>query len=42
MTNPDLTHFARPGPGYWDYRCLKCDYPVAAHVGWKNLIWRWT
>lgn len=24
-------HLAKPGPGYWDYRCLVCGEPVENH-----------
>lgn len=25
-------HRARPGPGYWDWRCLECSEPVDDHA----------
>jgi hypothetical protein len=31
-------HIARPGPGYWDWRCLVCDFPVAEHSFW-GYVW---
>lgn len=33
-------HPPAPGPGYWDWRCLRCSEPVDRHAG---LIarWRW-
>ena len=30
----DLWHAPRPGPGYWDWRCLRCDEPVDMHPSW--------
>jgi hypothetical protein len=30
-------HGARPGPGYWDWRCLRCGGPLqdrALHPRW--------
>lgn len=24
----------RPGPLYWDWRCLNCDQPITAHENW--------
>lgn len=32
-TKPDLWHRPVPGPSYWDWRCLTCSEPVAAHPG---------
>jgi hypothetical protein len=28
-----MDHAARPGPGYWDGRCLVCSQPVDDHAG---------
>lgn len=30
----DLWHTPKPGPGYWDWRCLVCDAAVDAHPSW--------
>lgn len=34
-------HLARPGPLYWDWRCLECDKDVANHTKWWQMFWRW-
>jgi len=28
----ELNHTPRPGPQYWDFKCLECDEPVSAHA----------
>jgi hypothetical protein len=37
-------HLARPGPLYWDFKCLVCDGLVDDHIGlfrfWWRRIWR--
>lgn len=36
-------HLARPGPFYWDWRCLTCDQPCADHLGIIAYLWKkWT
>jgi hypothetical protein len=32
-----VDHLAAPGPGYWDWRCLRCGEDVDQHIG----LWRW-
>lgn len=34
-----IDHLARPGPGYWEWKCLRCDGLVADHPGWLRLLW---
>ncbi len=34
-------HLARPGPMYWDFRCLICGKDVRTHTRWWKLLWRW-
>ncbi len=33
-------HVARPGPMYWDYRCLICGETVDGHTPWWRLLLR--
>lgn len=40
MTRLVLDHRPRPGPGYWDWRCLTCSEDVALHGSWLER-WRW-
>lgn len=37
-------HLARPGPCYWDWRCLTCDQACADHIGLVRYLIRkvWT
>lgn len=35
-----LDHAPKPGPMYWDWRCLRCSEPVADHGG-VLARWRW-
>jgi hypothetical protein len=35
-----MDHAARPGPGYWDGRCLVCSQPVDDHAG-RLARWCW-
>lgn len=35
-------HAPRPGPLYWDFRCLVCGENVADHPSWwRRLLHRW-
>ncbi len=34
-------HLARPGPMYWDWRCLVCGADVTNHTKWWQMVWRW-
>lgn len=36
----DLDHRAQPGPGYWDWRCLRCGEDCDRHPTWLHLIGR--
>lgn len=36
---PIRDHLARPGPVYWDWRCLVCDQPCSRHIGWVAYTW---
>lgn len=39
---PDLWHTPRPGPLHWDWRCLVCSDPIAAHPSLiRRLMRRW-
>jgi hypothetical protein len=29
-----IRHKPRPGPLYWDWRCLECGEPVKDHEPW--------
>ena len=31
-------HAPKPGPLYWDWRCLVCGEPVADHAPWWKRI----
>lgn len=43
MIPPITDHGARPGPGYWDWRCLVCSEPVDEHASWwQRLRLRWS
>lgn len=33
-------HLAKPGPDYWDYRCLVCGEPVRDHAGVWRMLWK--
>lgn len=34
-------HKPRPGPQYWNWRCLVCSEPVNQHAGfWARRKWR--
>jgi hypothetical protein len=35
-----IDHFARPGPGYWDWRCLRCGDPCDWHPTRLRVWWR--
>jgi hypothetical protein len=35
-----VDHAARPGPMYWDFRCLTCGDTVSAHAPWWFRAWR--
>lgn len=42
QSGPDLWHAPKPGPLYWDWRCLRCSEPVADHPSWwARLRRRW-
>lgn len=39
--NKIYTHRFRPGPEYWDWRCLTCSESCKKHVSaWKRFLWR--
>lgn len=39
---PSMWHAPQPGPGYWDFRCMVCDQPVADHPSWwRRVRARW-
>jgi hypothetical protein len=39
-SGPIMDHAPRPGPQYWDWRCLVCSQRVDDHAGlWAR--WRW-
>jgi hypothetical protein len=33
-----IMHLAKPGPLYWDFRCLVCGEPVKHHIGLFGLL----
>jgi len=30
----------RPGPLYWEWRCLNCGHAIGAHEGLRRRLWR--
>lgn len=35
-----IEHLARPGPGYWEWRCLRCSEPCSQHTGLIRFLLR--
>jgi hypothetical protein len=35
-----IDHLARPGPMYWDFKCLICDGLVRDHPGLIRIVFR--
>lgn len=33
-------HLHRPGPLYWDFKCLRCDGAWYEHPGLLRFLWR--
>lgn len=36
-----IMHRPRPGPLYWDWRCLDCSARVDEHAPWWRLVLFW-